>query len=62
MPPREIAIDVLQKALAAEPRPISQARVMEVARANLTRPLADQFEKWFGPNGARFMENLNGKP
>lgn len=59
MPEREDAMVAVLAALDAEPKPITSARALEVARATLSRPMADQFTKWFGPNGARLLEKLN---
>jgi hypothetical protein len=60
MPAREDVVALLTKALQGEDKPLTSQRVIEVARLVLSPPLADQFITWFGPNGARLLENLNG--
>lgn len=52
--------DTLMAAFDAEPKPITSARAVELARQTLPRLQAEQFVKWFETNGDHLLGNLNG--
>lgn len=60
MAEREEGVAALMTALAAEPRPVTSRRLVELARTVIDRQKADQFAKWAETNGARLLERLNG--
>lgn len=52
--------NTLWDALQAEPKPVTKARALAVARKTLPHLEATQFAEWMKKHGDRLMEKING--